>query len=229
MQARDRQANVYLTYMVQNCAVLSGDAQLRTYAERVYKQDPDPSRARLIDPSLPFINPSSSDLSNSVDYQRWVLHAISRKELNLTETDRAEMFNPDKHRTGRATHQLFALIVYRQFNGETPALNGLIRRISTRIAQEASLDFRVTDLYLQRIAFLLAAGQSDLVQARWVERALAAQETSGGWHYCWYGWCPTPYDFTIEEAESTHTTAQGLWLTCMLKYRYPEWIRAHYR
>lgn len=74
------------------------------------------------------------------------------------------MFRADKHRTGRATHQLFALLFYREFNGETPALNTLIRRISERIAQEAVLDFRVTDLYLQRITFLLAAGQLDLVQ-----------------------------------------------------------------
>jgi hypothetical protein len=229
MQAQDRQANAYLTYMVQNCAALAGDAQLRTYAERVYKQDPDPNLARLNDPSLPFDTPSSRTLAELPDYQRWTMHAISKKELNLSETDRAEMFNPDRHRTGRATHQLFALIVYRQFNGETPALNALIRRVSERIAQEAALDFRVTDLYLQRITFLLAAGQSDLVRPRWVERALAAQEPSGGWYYCWYGWCPTPYSFQLDEPENVHATAQGLWLTCMLKYRYPEWIRAHYR
>ena len=33
----------------------------------------------------------------------------------------------------------------------------------------------------------------------------------------------------FEEVESHHTTAQGLRLTCMLKYRYPEWISAHYK
>jgi hypothetical protein len=139
------------------------------------------------------------------------------------------MFRPDKRRTGRATHQLFALLLYREFNGETPALNALIRRISERIAQEAALDFRVTDLYLQRIAFLLAARQSDLVQPRWVERALARQEPSGGWFWGWYGWQPTLYRFGLEESESSHATAQGLWLTCMLKYGYPEWVSAHYR
>lgn len=229
MRAQDWEPNTYLTYMVQNCAVLSGDARLRTFAERVYRLNPDPPNARMIDPSAPFFSPSSRYVEQLSDYQRWLLHAISRKEFSLTEADKAEMFRADKHRTGRATHQLFALLFYREFNGETPALNALIRRISERIAQEAALDFRVTDLYLQRITFLLAAGQSDLVQPRWVERALARQAPSGGWFYGWYGWQPTPYRFEIEEVENSHTTAQGLWLTCMLKYRYPEWVSAHYR
>lgn len=229
MQAEDREPNIYLTYMVHNCAVLSGDARLRAFAERAYALDPDPPNARMIDPSKPFFAPSPRYAEHLSDYQRWILYALSRKEFFLTEADKAEMFRPDKHRTGRATHQLFALLLYREFNGETPALNALIRRISERIAQEAALDFRVTDLYLQRIAFLLAARQSDLVQPRWVERALARQEPSGGWFWGWYGWQPTLYKFGLEESESSHATAQGLWLTCMLKYGYPEWVSAHYR
>jgi hypothetical protein len=229
MQAQDRIGNTYLTHMVRDCADLSGDPALRKFAGRIYAQEPDPIYARMIDPSMPFVYPSAAYIAQLPDYQQWVLHAISRREFYLPDRDRDEMFQPDKHRTGRATHQLFALAMYRQFNGETPELNALIRRVSMRIAQEAALDFRVTDLYLQRIAFLLAAGQADLVQPRWVERALAAQEPSGGWYYCWHGWHPTPYKFEIEETENVHTTAQGLWLTCMLKYRYPEWVRAHYR
>jgi hypothetical protein len=226
---QDREPNIYLAHMIQDCAVLSGDARLRTIAERAYREDPRTPNARIVDPSAPFLSPPSRYVERLADYQRWLLYAISRKEFSLTEADKAEMFRPDKHRTGRATHQLFALLFYRKFNGETPALNALIRRISERIAQEAALDFRVTDLYLQRITFLLAAGQPDLVQPRWVERALACQEPSGGWFYGWYGWQPTPYKFDIEDVESRHATAQGLWLTCMLKYRYPEWVSAHYK
>ena len=121
------------------------------------------------------------------------------------------------------------MIFYRKFNGETPQLNAVIRKISEGITQEASLDFRVTDLYLQRIAFLLAAGQPDLVQPRWVERALNHQQPSGGWRFGWHGWHPTPYKILLDDEESSHTTAQGLLLTCELKYRYPNWIATHYR
>lgn len=229
MWLQRRESNIYLTYMVQNCAVLSGDTRLRTLVDRSYLQDPNPPYARMINSAAPFVSPSSDYVEKLSNYQRWVLYSISRKEFSLTEADKAEMFAPDKHRTGRATHQLFALMFYREFNEDTPAMNALMRRISERIAQEAAVDFRVTDLYLQRIAFLLAAGQADLVQPRWVERALAYQEPSGGWFYGWYGWQPTPYRFDIEELENSHTTAQGLWIACMLKHRYPQWVSAHYK
>jgi hypothetical protein len=140
------------------------------------------------------------------------------------------MFSPDKYQTGSATHQLFALYLYRNYNGSTPDLNRLIRRISVRIASEASFDFRVTDLYLQRIAFLLAAGQPDLVKRRWVERALAAQQHDGGWRYSWHGWQPKPFGFEfVDESSISHATAQGMWIVYMLKYRYPQWIEQNYR
>ena len=139
------------------------------------------------------------------------------------------MFAAGKYRTGRATHQLISLILYRQYNGATPELDALIRRACERIAHEAALDFRVTDLYLQRIAFLLAAGQTDLVKPRWVERALDAQQSNGGWYYTWHGWQPTPYRIQLEDAPQSHPTVQGLWLAVMLQHRYPEWVAAHYQ
>jgi hypothetical protein len=140
------------------------------------------------------------------------------------------MFSPDKFRTGRATHQLLALYLYRKFNGNTPELERIMDRIENRIAAEAAFDFRVTDLYLQRIAFLLAAGRPDLVKPRWVERALNAQQSDGGWYYNWYGWGPHPFTYTFSDDQSVaHSTAQGIWLTHMLKYRYPEWIDKHYK
>jgi hypothetical protein len=88
----------------------------------------------------------------------------------------------------------------------------------------------VSDLYLQRIAFLLAAGRPDLVKPRWVERALAAQQGDGGWLYSWHGWGPHMFSYTFSRAHSrAHSTAQGMWLTTMLKYRYPEWIDKNYK
>jgi hypothetical protein len=77
-------------------------------------------------------------------------------------------------------HQLFALYLSRKFKGNTPELDRIMIRVENRIAAEAAFDFRVTDLYLQRIAFLLAAGRPDLVKPRWVERALTAQQSDRG-------------------------------------------------
>jgi hypothetical protein len=102
-------------------------------------------------------------------------------------------------------------------------------RLAERIAQEAALDFRLTDLYLQRIVCLLLAGRTDLVRPRWVERVLAAQQTDGGWKYFWYGWDSRIFRFRLgQQPTSAHATAQGLWLISLIKYRHPEWIAQHY-
>jgi hypothetical protein len=169
-------------------------------------------------------------LWSAEDYQPWFVHAVAPTEYPLSAEALANMFSSDKYRTGGATHQLFALYLYRNHNGATPDLDWLIRHISVRIASEASIDFRVTDLYLQRIAFLLAAGQQDLVKRRWVERALDAQQSDGGWSYSWHGWQPKPYHFRFaEEGSTSHPTAQGMWMVYMLKYRYPQWIEKNYQ
>ena len=105
-----------------------------------------------------------------------------------------------------------------------------MQTIEERIAREAAVDFRVTDLYLQRLAFLVAAGRPDLVRPRWVERAFAAQQSDGGWLQDWHGWSRTPYRYSLaEESPTAHATAEGMWLACMLKYRYPDWIEQNYK
>ena len=100
-----------------------------------------------------------------------------------------------------------------------------------RVAAEAFWDFRVTDLYLQRVAFLLAAGRPDLVRPRWVERILSWQQEDGGWKSSWYS-CWGPGVFASRwglQVPNAHTTVQGVWLFYMLKYRYPQWIVDNYR
>ncbi len=75
-------------------------------------------------------------------------------------------FAPDPHHWGSLTHQLFAVYLYRKYQGTSPSLETLVDHLSERIASEAVWDVRVTDLYLQRAAFLLAAGKPDLVKRR---------------------------------------------------------------
>ena len=156
--------------------------------------------------------------------------AFPLPHLPLSAAELADMFSPDKFRMYDATHQLFALYLYRKFNGDTPELSSVMDQLERRIATEAALDFRVSDLYLQRIAFLLAAGRPDLVKPRWVERALAAQQSDGGWRYTWHGWGPHLFGYTFSDAHPlAHSTIQGMWLTNMLKYRYPDWIEKNYK
>jgi hypothetical protein len=102
-------------------------------------------------------------------------------------------------------------------------------RNCVQTAIEQGLAHRTDDGEWAAIAFLLAAGQQDLVKRRWVERALDAQQSDGGWSYSWYGWQPKPYRFRfVQESSTSHPTAQGMWLVYMLKYRYPQWIEKNY-
>jgi hypothetical protein len=222
--------NGALLHMVADCAQLSSDQRLRSVAAKYFQVTKAPyCFGRLVDPSSHFERPPDDDERILQDYQRWFLHAVAPTDYLLSAEDRADMFSPNKYHTGSATHQLIALYLYRKFNGDTPDLERIIRQISVQIASEASLDFRVTDLYLQRIACLLAAGQEDLVKRRWVERALAAQQADGGWTYSWHGWGPKPFRFQfVEELSTSHPTVQGMWIAYMLKYRYPHWIEKNY-
>lgn len=221
------EGNGYLTYMVRDCALMSKDPKLFDFVKASMGRIGLTYMARLAEPEAPFVPYRGTAPDDA--YHRWIAYGLSRGEATLSPADQAGLWEPDKARTGRATHQLYSLLILRNYQGATPELNRLIRHIAERIAGEAALDFRVTDLYLQRISFLLAAGHPDLVQPRWVERALAGQDASGGWFYHWYYWAPAPYRLNWAEEPDMHATAQGMWLAYLLKYRYPEWIERHYR
>jgi hypothetical protein len=222
-------SNPPLMHMLVDCSAISGDPQLQQLSSKivaVYRSYAG-LWGKIVDPAIAGSNPVSPEKE---EYLRWILHAVSPATLPLSDAELADMFSPDKFRMYDATHQLFALYIYRKFNGDTPELRSLMDRLEGRIAMEAAFDFRVTDLYLERIAFLLAAGRPDLVKPRWVERALAAQQSDGGWRYAWHGWGPHLFAYTLSDAHSVvHSTALGMWLTNMLKYRYPEWIQKNYK
>ncbi len=40
-----------------------------------------------------------------------------------------------------------------------------------------------SDIYNERVAFLLYAGHDDRVRRRWIERIILSQNTDGGWTY----------------------------------------------
>jgi hypothetical protein len=63
----------------------------------------------------------------------------------------------------------------------------------------------LTDLRLEAMTFLAAAGRHDLIQAAWVDLVLNAQQPNGGW-------LAAPGEF----ATTDHTTVLGLWLLLQL-------------
>ena len=220
--------NPPLVHMLVDISGISGDSRLQEISSKLvaeYRRIPMGVVGKMVDPTIdepPLVDPKYEE------YQRWLLHAISPAEVPLSEAERASMFS-DNLRMYNLTHQLFAFYFSRKFHGETPELHGLMDRAEQRIATEATYDFRVTDLYLERIAFLLAAGRPDLVKPRWVERVLAAQQSDGGWRYTWGGWGPHLLSYAdAGERSEAHPTGLGMWLTNMLKHRYPEWIEKNF-
>jgi hypothetical protein len=223
--------NAALVYMVVDMAGMSGNIRLRRLVDR-YLQNPFlPSDIwrRMVDEKAEIRPPTRAELDSWAEYQRWMAYGVAPNLVPLADTQRADMFSTDKYIWGKRTHQLLALILYRKHGGNSQAVNNLINHLCEGIAFEANWDIRVTDLYLQRIAFLLAAGRPDVVKRRWVERILAGQEEDGGWKESWHGWGPGLFAFNVNDRWPTdHATVQGMWIVYMLKYRYPEWAEKRY-
>jgi hypothetical protein len=221
--------NPALLYMLDDIAKLSEYGSLRLLVEQYDKRLGLIPWRRLTDPGAEVRGLTLSELAALDDYQHWILYAIAPAQSPLSEQDRAAMFAADKHRRGSLTHQLYAVLLYRKRAGPSAELDALVDRLCERIAAEAVWDFRVTDLYLQRVAFLLAAGRVDLVKRRWVERVISNQEVDGGWVASWYGMGPRTLEFSLRgKRTNAHTTVQGLWIYAMLKYRYPLWVDKNY-
>jgi hypothetical protein len=227
----DINGNTALVYMVFDMAGMSRDIRLRRLVDGYFGDPFLPSDflgRRVMDENAKVRPPTRAELDGLAEYQRWIFYGLAPHLVPLTDAERSDMFSPDKYIWGKRTHQLFALILYRKHGGESEPVNRLIDHLCEDIAFEADWDIRVTDLYLQRVAFLLAAGRADLVKRRWVERILARQEADGGWKASWHGWGPGLLAFRLSDRwPGAHTTVQGLWAVYMLKYRYPEWVDHH--
>jgi hypothetical protein len=221
--------NVAVLYMLTDMAALSGDVRLRRIVDNAITNSALPADSvfrRWLEPDASVRHTRWEELSELEDYERWCLYAIAPEHVELPEAERDAMFAPDRFMWGSRTHQLFALILYRDRTANTPAVTDLMNHLSEKVALEAHWDVRVTDLYMQRMAFVLAAGRPDLIKRRWVERAIAKQHADGGWISSWYGLGPRLFDFHIrQKVPNSHTTVQGVWALYMLKYRYPDWLR----
>jgi 4-amino-4-deoxy-L-arabinose transferase-like glycosyltransferase len=233
---RDSESNPSLMYMISDMANMSGDPRLRSVLESYekYLSEVYPPRPinfvwhRFVnrDARVPLI--TTSDLRSEGFELSWDAYAVASDKVDLAYADRVDMFSATKYYWGARQHQLLALAIYRDFNGGSPDLDRTMSHLSEKIARDAHYDFRVSDSYVQRTAFVLAAGRPDLIRDRWVERILDYQTSDGTWKYCWYGWCRGVFEFGMK-VYPAHPTVQAAWALYMLKYRYPEWINEHYR
>ncbi len=225
-------------FMVGDMAEMSGDPRLHSFVQsylaservRVPGEPITWYYARLVDPGAPVPMLAATGPDSGSRRGLWIYYAIAPMQVELSEADRADMFSPTKYSWGTRQHtQLLALDVYRHFNGPSPQLDRAINPVTEGVAHDGYWDFRVSDSYDQRSAFLLGAGRPDLVRGRWIERILDYQRVNGSWKYCWYGWCRGIFEFRFGDYDPGHSTVQAAWALYMLKYRYPQWIEQHYQ
>lgn len=233
LAASPQEYNPALVYMIADMAEMSGEIRLRRIVDGYLKSPIVESYSvwrRMVDGSTRVRPISRQELERYGEYQRWIAYGVAPHQVQLTESERSDMFSTDKYHWGRRTHQLFALLMYRNQGEHSEVIDHLIDHLCERIAFEADWDFRVTDVYLQRIAFLLAASRPDLVKHRWVERIIDKQEQNGGWIESWCRWGPGLFKINFgEQKPISHTTVQGMWILYMLKYRHPAWIEQNYQ
>ncbi len=221
--------NPALFYMLADMNARAHDPRLARLIAAYRGRPGDSIWQKVVDPRVDGRLPPQDDIDRLQDYQRWMLFALAAPRVALTDEDRASMFAPDAHHWGSLTHQLLAVHWYRVFQGPSPDTGRLVNRLCERIAREATWDLRVTDLYLQRASFLLAAGCPDLVTRRWIERILDKQEPDGGWTSSWHGWGPALFRFTWRtQSSNPHTTVQGIWALHLIRSRYPGWVRERF-
>jgi 4-amino-4-deoxy-L-arabinose transferase-like glycosyltransferase len=227
--------NPPIMYMVADIEKMTGDPRLlsvleankRTLSTRYAAAQLAPFWMRFADPRAPLPFITTDELSREGFDQRWFAYAINPDKAHLSEEDLANLFSLTKYVWGARHHQVLALIMYRDFNGDSEKVDDTLRQLCEKEARDQRYDFRVTDAYVQRNAFMLAAGQPDLVRSRWIERILDNQMPDGSWNYSWYGWGRGVMEFGSKDSQ--HTTIQAAWAIAQLKYRYPQWIDEHYR
>jgi Dolichyl-phosphate-mannose-protein mannosyltransferase len=226
--------NPPLMYMVADIAKMTNDPRLppvlhvnvQTLHDRYARMLLNPFWERFDNPAvrLPFLAPYQ--LRGQAPDQRWFAYGIAPDKVTLSDEDMENLFSLTKYVWGARHHQILALIMYRDFNGRSPKVDETLNQLVEKDARDQTYDFRVTDAYIQRNAFILAAGRPDLIRSRWIDRILENQTGDGSWKYCWFGWGRGVLEFgTIYPG---HTTIQAVWALTQLKYRYPQWIAEHY-
>jgi|SRR5271165_432748 len=226
--------NPPLMFMVADIAKMTSDprlppvlaANVETLHHRYAGNVLAPYWERFANPAvgLPLLAPYQ--LGGIAFDQRWFAYSIAPDKVTLSDEDMDNLFSLTKYVWGARHHQILALIMYRDFNGPSPKVDDALNKLVEKDARDQTYDFRVTDAYIQRNAFILAAGRPDLIRSRWIDRILDNQTADGSWQYCWHGWGRGIFEFgTIYPG---HTTIQAAWLLAQLKYRYPQWIAEHY-
>ena len=226
--------NPMLWWMIKQSAELTQNATLLSlygdYKQRYLDSNPrnvwvylfDANARVLIDPH---------QLENVPDYNLFFLYASSCDSLLAQEPVVIEQLSPtfcDARMLSPAcvTHQLMGLRIAQRYQcGDVGKINEASRQLQERILSQLFWDFRVVDVYLQRVWVMVESGAGDRIKPIWIQRVLSVQNADGGWsgfeslislsNQRSLGFSSKGIDIGVNES-NFHTTAQGVFLMSLL-------------
>lgn len=125
------------------------------------------------------------------------------------------------------THQLLGFRFMKRRNCQNDRLlNNKIASLQNYLSWQLFFDFRVVDVYIQRVLMLAESDLKDAIKPIWVKRIIEAQLEDGGWDG-FQGLVPvgkskhfgfSAYGVTVKKAKSNfHATAQGVFLMSLMQ------------
>jgi hypothetical protein len=179
---------------------------------------------------------SSAELSHLPDYNQFVLYGAScsgsleesKAVQSLLKVDfcASHMLSP-----ACVTHQMMGFLFMRRSGCRNPeSTSASILELQDKLVTQLTYDFRVVDVYLQRILMLEESGAHERIQPIWISRVISAQNEDGGWsgfspltpvgNGYYFGYSRTGIGIS-ENTSDFHATAQGVYLMSLLLGKTP--------
>jgi hypothetical protein len=234
--------NSILWWMIRESGLLTDDERLKKLSDEYIARLAEMTRNKS--PWLYFFDESISipvtaeQLAHLPDYNRHFLYGLTcSEELAALETIQQQNqtdFCWKTHPLSPAcvTHQLMAFRFMQRKSCRNPEnIADAIARLQDYIVWQLIFDFRVVDVYIQRVLMLIDSGAVDRVKPVWLKRVIASQLDDGGWS----GFNPvirlgrirylgfSGRGVSLGSLKSSfHTTAQGILLTSYLLQRFQD-------
>lgn len=227
--------NSMLWWMLIQAAEVSNDVRLTALVNEFksrYANDYRYSVWSYLITGEPSLRPFDAAIENLPDYNQHFIYAYSCNyylaALPVIQMQNETDFCWKHHPVSPActTHQLMGFrFMQRTDCNDVEALDTRIDRISQFIRLQSMFDFRVVDVYLQRVLMQYDSDHAERVNPRWVKRILNHQREDGGWTD-FETLIPLPGNYALgfsarimdvrRPVSSFHATAQGVWLMAML-------------
>ena len=163
--------------------------------------------------------------------RQWILHALACDQLPMAPEAQRRLLLPHAYRTGRLTHQLLALYFYGRYctygpiadqaRASCPASPSVSRKRRPSTSGSPISTCSASSVYSWRGGPICETALGGAGARRSTDQWRLEVQLER-WDRGFSG-------SISPQPTSAHATAQGLWLTSLIKDRHPQWIAQHYR